>query len=93
MKACRSRRVHEQDVGFARRPSSMAWPLPTASVLTCRAVPGELRQQLVEPPESWVLVVVARISDLSAEGPAAGGGGAAVLLHPTTSSTAARTRA
>ena len=44
-------------------------------------------------PESWVLVVVARISDFSAEGPAADGAGAAVLPHPTSSSTAARTRA
>jgi hypothetical protein len=72
----------------------MAWPLPTASVLTCHPLSRvNCGSSSSSRPESWVLVVVARISDLSAEGPAAGGGGAAVLLHPATSSTAAKPRA
>ena len=77
-----------------RRPSSMAWPLPTASVLTCHPLSRvNCGSSSSSSPESWVLVVVARISDFSAEGPAAGGAGSAWLPHPTNSSTAARTRA
>ena len=66
-----------------RRPSSMAWPLPTASVLTCHPLSRvNAGSSSSSSPESWVLVVVARISDFSAEGPAAGGAGAAGTAAP-----------
>jgi hypothetical protein len=51
----------------------MAWPLPTARVFTCQPVSVvNAGSSSSSRPESWVLVVVARISDFSAEGPAAG---------------------
>ncbi len=69
-----------------RRPSSMAWPLPTARVLTCQPVSAvKAGSSSSSSPESWVLVVVARIRDFSADGPAAG------ALQPASASTAART--
>ena len=60
-----------------RRPSSRACPLPTASVLTCQPVARvNSGSSSSSRPESWVLVVVARISDFSADGPGRRGGAA-----------------
>ena len=65
----------------------MACPLPTATVFTLQPVSAvNAGSSTSSSPESWVLVVVARISDRSADGPAAG------PLHPTSSSSATTAR-